>query len=177
MAKILPILNNPNPILRKKSQEVKEADLKSKNLNQLLADMTKTMLTKDGAGLAAPQIGESLRLAVINYNGRLYVLINPKITKKSFAKEIDEEGCLSVLNEKGEILYGPVNRHKKIICHYIDENGRKQKISAEKLFARIIQHELDHLDGVLFIDRLAPGAVLKPLVIEEPDNNQETFTK
>jgi peptide deformylase len=169
MAKVLPILNNPNPILRKKSNEVKASTIKDQNFARLLGDMVKTMMAKDGAGLAAPQIGENIRVAVINHDNNIHIMINPKITKKSWAKEIDEEGCLSVLDAKGEILYGPVNRHKKVICHYTDHNGKKQKLAAEKLLARIIQHELDHLDGILFIDKLVPGAQLKTL--EEDVNN------
>jgi len=173
MAKILPIINNPNPILRKKSNEVKESDLKEKKFNQLIEDMLKTMIEKDGAGLAAPQIGQSIRLIVINHNNTLYTMINPKITKKSWAKEIDEEGCLSVLNENNEILYGLVNRHKKVVCHYTDEKGLKKKINAEKLFARIIQHEVDHLDGILFIDRLEPGTELKTLESEQASKSKK----
>jgi N-formylmethionyl-tRNA deformylase len=81
-------------------------------------------------------------------------MINPKITKKSWGQEVDEEGCLSVVDEKGKIIYGPVSRHKKVTCIYFDENGDKKKIQSEKMLARIIQHETDHLDGILFIDRL-----------------------
>ncbi|MEI7452463.1 MAG: peptide deformylase [Candidatus Falkowbacteria bacterium] len=170
MPKILPIINNPNPILRKKSVEVKKTEAKDKAFTRLISDMVKTMMDKDGAGLAAPQIGHNIRVAVVNHDQQLYILINPTITKKSWAKEVDEEGCLSVLNEKGEILYGPVSRHKKIICHYTDDKGQKKKIAAEKLLARIIQHELDHLDGVLFIDRLTAGAELKTMEEETAPN-------
>jgi peptide deformylase len=84
-------------------------------------------------------------------------MINPKIIKRSWAREVEEEGCLSVLNKKGEIVYGPVARHKKITCVYEDEKGNIKKISAEKLLARVVQHEIDHLDGILFIDKIANG--------------------
>ena len=98
----------------------------------------------------------NIRLVVINdeKNGKIIFMINPKITKKSWGQEIDDEGCLSVLDEKGKIIYGPVSRHKKVNCVYLDERGEKKKIQAEGLLARIIQHETDHLDGILFIDRL-----------------------
>jgi peptide deformylase len=155
MPKELKILIHPNPTLRKKSDPIAETEILAKEFQTLLADMKETMLKKDGAGLAAPQIGKNIRVVVINYEDKIFFLVNPQITKKSWAKEIEEEGCLSVLNKKGEIIYAPVERHKKINCIYLDEKGVKQKLIAEKLFARVIQHEIDHLDGILFIDKIA----------------------
>lgn len=155
MPKELKILIHPHPTLRKKSQDIPEAELSRKDFKELLLDMEETMLKKDGAGLAAPQIGQNIRAIVIRHENKTLFLINPQITKKSWAREIEEEGCLSVLNEKGEIIYAPVERHKKINCLYLDRQGRKQKISAEKILARVIQHEVDHLDGILFIDKIA----------------------
>ncbi len=154
MPKQLNILINPNPILRKKSEIIEETKILDKDFQNLLLDMEETMIKKDGAGLAAPQIGKNIRVVVVSHNSKTLFLINPQITKKSWAKEIEEEGCLSVLNEKGEIIYAPIERHKKVNCIYFDEKGNKKKIFADKLFARVIQHELDHLDGILFIDRL-----------------------
>ena len=154
MSKQLKILTNPNPILRKKSAPIEPIKILEPDFQALLADMAETMIKKDGAGLAAPQIGENIRVVVIHHNDKTLYLINPQITKKSWAKEIEEEGCLSVLDKKGEIIYAPVERHKKVNCIYLDEKGAKQKIQAEKLLARVIQHELDHLDGVLFIDKI-----------------------
>jgi len=154
MTQILNIITHPDPRLRKKSISLKTEKISLPKIQQLLLDMEKTMLKKDGAGLAAPQIGQNIRLIVINHDGKTLFLINPQITKKSWAREIDEEGCLSVLDEKGHIIYGPVERYKKINCVYWDEQGHRKKISAEKILARIIQHEIDHLDGILFIDRL-----------------------
>ena len=154
MPKELPIITHPNPILRKISVAIAADKIQAPEFKRLLLDMEKTMLAKDGAGLAAPQIGQNIRLTVIRHDNKTYRLINPKITAKSWAKEVDEEGCLSVLNGQGEIIYAPVARHKKITCVYLDASGRTQKIRAEKLLARIIQHEIDHLDGILFIDRI-----------------------
>lgn len=154
MPKVLKIITHPNPILRKKSVEVKEVDIKSASVQRLLLDMELTMGAKDGAGLAAPQIGQNIRIVVINHNNQTLFLINPKITKKSRVQVIDEEGCLSVLTADGKIIYGPVKRHKKVNCIYFDKSGKKQKIQAENLLARVIQHEVDHLDGILFIDKL-----------------------
>jgi peptide deformylase len=156
MEKFLPIIINPNPILRKLSIPVNLDDLKKADIKQLLLDMAFTMKKKDGAGLAAPQIGQNIRIVVINdeSSDRPIIMVNPQITKKSWGREIDEEGCLSVLDNNGEIIYGPVERYKKVTCNYYDETGTKRKIQAEKLLARAIQHEIDHLDGILFIDRV-----------------------
>lgn len=154
MPKVLKIITHPNPILRKKSDEIKDKDLKSATIKRLLLDMEATMIKKDGVGLAAPQVSKNIRAIVVSRNKKTIFLVNPKITRKSWAQEIDEEGCLSVLTTKGEIIYGRVKRHKKVNCIYLDQNGKKQKIAAENLLARVLQHEIDHLDGILFIDRL-----------------------
>ena len=155
MPKQLDIIISPHPILRKKSEEIKKEELSTKEMKEFLLDMEETMKQKDGAGLAAPQVGKNIRLVVINdENNKTLFLINPKITKRSWAREIEDEGCLSVVNEKGEIIYGPVSRHKKINCFYFDRKGNKKTLAAQKLLARVIQHEIDHLDGILFIDRL-----------------------
>ncbi len=154
MPKQLDILNHPNPILRKNSQPVEISRISEPEFKELLADMKETMLKKDGAGLAAPQIGKNIRLVVIHHDDIIYFFINPKITKKSWAREVEEEGCLSVLDKKGNIVYGQVERHKKVNCSYLDEKGKPRKINADRILSRIIQHELDHLDGVLFIDKL-----------------------
>ncbi len=154
MAKQLNILINPHPILRKKSIEINPEELLSKQMKTLLLDMEETMKKKDGAGLAAPQIGKNIRMIVVSDENKTIFLINPKITKKSWARKVEDEGCLSVLNDKGEIIYAPISRHKKINCVYLDEKGNKKTLAAENLLARVIQHEIDHLDGILFIDYL-----------------------
>jgi len=146
------ILKNPNPILRKKSTEI-DID-KLEELQQLFLDMEETMMENDGAGLAAPQIGENIRAFVISHDKDIMFFINPQITKRSWAKKTEEEGCLSVVDEKGDIIYGKVERHRNINCVYYNEKGEKKKIAADKMLSRVIQHELDHLDGVLFIDRI-----------------------
>jgi len=146
MSKLLPIIINPNPILRKKSVEIKQ--IESKQFQQLCLDMAKTMQEKDGVGLAAPQIGRNIRIIVINTKDGAVCMINPVITKKSLTKEWGEEGCLSVPD-----IFGQVKRHKKITCKYLDKNGKEKKIKAQGLMARVIQHEVDHLNGALFIDK------------------------
>jgi peptide deformylase len=147
MSKILKIITNPNPILRKQSSPVDTNNINSTELLELYDDMTATMLKKDGVGLAAPQIAKNIRLVVIHHKGKTRMMINPVITKKSWAKKISEEGCLSLPN-----IFGDVSRHKKISCNYTDLKGKKQKLIAENMLARIIQHEIDHLDGILFTD-------------------------
>lgn len=110
--------------------------------------MAKTMIKSDGVGLAAPQIGKNIRLIVINTKSGKIAMINPKIKSKSLLKEWKEEGCLSVPD-----TFGLVKRNKKVACAYYDLAGNKQKITGEGLLARVIQHEIDHLDGILFIDK------------------------
>ena len=148
MAKILPIIKNPSPLLREKSEEIDLKKIKPHELKELCANMIKTMKEEDGKGLAAPQIGENIRLIVINTKDGPKIMINPKITKMSWAKEWSEEGCLSVPG-----FYGKVRRNKKINCIYFDKKAQKTKIQAQGLLAFVIQHEIDHLDGILFIDK------------------------
>lgn len=143
---MLKIIINPNPILRKKSQNV--TDVLSDKIQKLIPEMIETMKAKDGVGLAAPQVGENIRLLVVGYKDKDLAIINPKILKKSILKEWDEEGCLSIPNK-----YGQVRRHKSITLKYLNEKGEEETLKANGLLARIIQHEIDHLDGILFIDK------------------------
>jgi len=145
---MLDILINPNPLLRQRAAELKDGDLKNSRLLDLIADMSETMLAKDGVGLAAPQIGDSRRLIVVNTRDGILAMINPVITARSLTKEWDEEGCLSIPN-----TFGQVKRHKKIRCQFLTAAGKNKKIEAKGLLARVIQHEIDHLDGILFIDK------------------------
>lgn len=143
---LLPIIINPNPILRKKSAEIKQ--IKTEQFQELCLNMVKTMLEKDGIGLAAPQIGQNIRLVVVNTKDGAICMINPKIIRKSLTKKWGEEGCLSIPN-----VFGEVKRHKKIKYIYCNKNGKQINANASGLMARIIQHEIDHLDGILFIDK------------------------
>ncbi len=148
MSKIFDIITNPNPILRKKSLLIEESEIRGKKMQEFCQDMIKAMIKKDGVGLAAPQVGVNSRLVVVTINGKPICMINPKITKKSWARAWNEEGCLSVPG-----IYGQVQRNKKINCIYTDPEGKNKKVIAKNLDARIIQHEIDHLDGILFIDK------------------------
>ncbi len=146
MPKILPIKIYPDKILRHRAAVIKKID---KDIKRLILDMGKTMLVNEGVGLAAPQVGESIRLIVINTKDGPLALVNPKITRRSWSKEWGEEGCLSLPDFKAKI-----KRPKNISVIYWDKNANKIKIKAEGLLARVIQHEVDHLNGVLIIDYL-----------------------
>lgn len=140
-------------ILRVKGTDVEEFD---EELRELVGKMVETMLTEDGVGLAAPQVGVSRRIAVVNpdpYNpDTLLTLVNPRILSCSDETECVEEGCLSVPGVRGK-----VDRPILIEVEYQDTAGGKHCIKVDGLVSRIIQHELDHLDGVLFVDRLSFG--------------------
>ncbi len=149
---VLEILHFPNPVLKQKSRPVQKIDPRILKLAQ---DMAETMYSAPGVGLAAPQVGHSLRLAVIDVTKvseprNLIVLINPEIV----AAEGEcnwEEGCLSVPETTEE-----VKRNKKVVVRYQNLRGETVEMTGEDLLAVALQHELDHLDGILFIDRLSP---------------------
>lgn len=133
-------------ILRKKCKEVTEFDAR---LGELLDDMKETMLDADGVGLAGPQVGVLRRVAVVSPNGRnFYEFVNPVIVSSS-GSQICREGCLSVPGINGE-----VERPKKIEVMAYDRNGRRFLLKAEGFLANICCHEFDHLDGILFIDKM-----------------------
>jgi len=145
MAK-LPILTYPNPILKRKAVKIK--DPKSPEIQELILDMLETLNANQGLGLAAPQIGSSVRLCVIKLDGKTFILINPELKARSWGKEILEEGCLSFPSK-----FILVKRNKKVTVKAMDKNGKPLTIKAEGLLSRAFQHEIDHLDGVLFISR------------------------
>ncbi len=154
---ILPILTEPHPILRKKAQKVAQVD---DNIRRLMDDMLETMYKDQGVGLAANQIGELKRIIVMDLQDSedqerpegfypLY-MANPEITSASKEKITADEGCLSV---PGQIV--PVERPESINITYLDYNNNKQEMLVEGWLARVIQHEMDHLNGKLLIDYLS----------------------
>jgi peptide deformylase len=143
---MLKIITYPNDILRKKAQEVE--NVLDPNIQKLAEDMTETMKEGKGVGLAAPQIGQSIRLITIDVKDEPLILFNPKITFFSKKKEDGEEGCLSLPKK-----FGQVERSHKVRVKAQDLKGNKIKFKAEGLFARVLQHEIDHLDGILIIDK------------------------
>ena len=132
-------------ILRKKSKTVEKFD---KRLHDLLDDMKETMYEANGIGLAAPQVGILKRAIVVDPGDSAIELVNPQI-EYSEGSQIDSEGCLSVPN-----VWGEVERPKKVIVRGQNRHGEEIKIEAEDLLARALCHEIDHLDGILFIDKV-----------------------
>lgn len=141
-----------DPVLRKKADKITEFD---KHLEKLVQDMIEVMHTEDGIGLAAPQIGISKRLLVIDASPLIddeapRAFINPVITETS-GESVVEEGCLSIPGVRED-----VTRPEKITIQYADEKGREFTDTFDGWIARIVQHELDHLDGILFVDHISP---------------------
>ncbi len=141
------IIKYPDPILRKKCQEVQEV---TKEIKKLVEEMALALERKQGVGLSAPQVGVLKRVIVVEAEKGPAGLINPKIIKKSREKEVMEEGCLSFPR-----LWLKIERRKEVEVEALDKEGKGIRIKAEGLIARILQHEIDHLNGILFIDKLS----------------------
>lgn len=154
------ILIHPNPILRKKTADIAFSRFNRKKLQKLAESMIKTMYRAEGVGLAAPQVGESVRLCVIRKStGNRYknaqlnleddlVLVNPYIIARSPETDTMEEGCLSIPN-----VHVPVTRSVWVKVKVYTIEGKQYELKAQDFFARVVQHEVDHLDGVLIIDK------------------------
>lgn len=156
----LPIKIYPDPVLREKAGLIKKI---TPEIKKLASDMIETMIGSDGVGLAGPQVGEGGRIFVLNIGQGRLVFINPEIIKRN-GREAGHEGCLSLpgINLK-------IRRAKKIRCRFLDAKGKPQELEAGGLLARVIQHENDHLDGILIIDKLGffkRRQLLKQLVKE-----------
>jgi len=169
---VRPIVQADNPLLRKKSKKVKRF---GRSLQNLVDDMVETMHAVHGLGLAAPQIGVSQQVIVIQLpedeedpqSGKLYVLCNPEIVKTAGEEEI-EEGCLSVPGFAGD-----VQRAAVVTVKGLDRHGKKIRIKAEGLLARAFQHEIDHINGVLYIDRVDSPEKIRRIVPVEEQEPQE----
>lgn len=141
-----PVLKIPDPALREKAKEITKVNNRVKIVAE---NMVRIMKKANGVGLAGPQIGFLERICVVAPEGKPIVLINPVITEFSKEKEIGEEGCLSIPG-----LYGDVERSLEVEVEAYDVKGRAVGFTMEGFAARIVQHEIDHLDGVLFIDKV-----------------------
>ena len=137
-----------DPVLRKPTKRVTEV---TDELRKLIADMFETMYAAEGIGLAAPQVGRSERLTVVDVEGKKFALINPEMVSSDNTTEKAEEGCLSIPD-----IYGDVERPATVTVRFTDENGESREETASELLGRCFQHEIDHLDGKLFIDYLSP---------------------
>jgi peptide deformylase len=149
---VLPILFVPDPLLRKKAREVTKADLP--DMNRLVPKMFATMYKAPGIGLAAPQVGKLLRLVVMDLAPDKVpapvVLINPEVVAASDEKATREEGCLSLPDQ-----YADVTRPARVVVKYRDLDWVERRIEGEDLLSACLQHEIDHLNGVLFVDYLS----------------------
>lgn len=133
-----------NPVLRKAGARVERV---TKDVLRLLRDMEDTVRHADGLGLAAPQIGISLQVCIVRLGERMVPLINPEIIGKSQEKESAEEGCLSLPD-----IWIQVERPAGITVRYVDTKGAEQERALQGMDARVVQHEIDHLNGVLIVD-------------------------
>lgn len=159
---VLDILVYPDPALKRKSLPVEKP---GEDLNRLLDDMLQTMHDANGVGLAAPQVGKNIRVLVIDVlfpeeeRREFYELINPEIVS-SRGFQTGEEGCLSVPG-----FFADIRRKKSVRVSALDRTGKRFTIDAEGMLSRVLQHEIDHLDGILFFDRL--GRLKRDLLVKQ----------
>ena len=160
------VIKMGNPLLREVAKEFTKDEILSGDMQDLITDMWDTMYAYDGIGLAAPQIGLSRQLAVIHLEedserypdlveSKKFIIFNPSISVLDETKQEFWEGCLSVPG-----LRGPVSRPKKIKVDYLDENAKENSIELEDFLATVFQHELDHLIGMLYVDRMEDVSTL-----------------
>jgi len=145
---ILPIHIYGSGVLREPATPIEAFD---EELRRFVADLFETMDTALGVGLAANQVGSTLRVAVIDADEHRFAMVNPRVVESSAATAAADEGCLSIPD-----LFGEVTRPERIVLEAHDEHGKAFRLELEGLVARAVQHEIDHLDGVLFIDHLSP---------------------
>ncbi|HLS90290.1 MAG TPA: peptide deformylase [Limnochordia bacterium] len=141
---VLPLRFEGDPVLRAKARPVAKV---TKRIQKLLKDMEETMYAADGVGLAAPQVGVLERLIVVDAGEGPIHIVNP-VLEKGEGTDIDREGCLSIPG-----VYGYVERYARVVVSGLDPKGKPIRIDGDGLLARVLQHEIDHLDGILFIDK------------------------
>ncbi len=156
---VLPIYRFPDPVLKQKSKRVRNID---GSIQKLIGNMIETMHSAEGVGLAAPQVGTPLRVIVIGIPGEEEIaLINPEIVR-SKGERLIIEGCLSVPGYVGEI-----KRAESVTVKGLDPNGKEMRIKADELLAQALEHEIDHINGVLYIDHLDSVDKLRKIEPEE----------
>ncbi|HYS29819.1 MAG TPA: peptide deformylase [Candidatus Limnocylindria bacterium] len=158
---LLPILTQEAPILRQKAKRVTRVD---DSIRKLIDDMVETMVAAPGVGLAANQVGVALRVIVVKTDANLYSLVNPEMVKAT-GEQVGLEGCLSIPGYVGE-----VKRALRVVVRGLNRHGKTVRIKGDDLLARAFQHEIDHINGVLFIDRLTSLDTLRKV---EPENVTE----
>ena len=164
---VLPLRCHPDPVLRRKARRLGIID---GSIQRLVEDMLDTMRHAEGVGLAAPQVGVSLRLAVIQLpEQEPLVLINPEVVKRK--GEVDVvEGCLSIPGYNAQL-----KRSLQVVVKALNREGRPFRIKGEELLAQVLEHEIDHLNGVLYIDRLESPDMLKK--VEEEKDGEEAHAQ
>jgi peptide deformylase len=158
---MLEIVEYGDPVLRERARPVKQVTVR---IRVLVERMLKAMKEANGIGLAAPQVGVSRQILVVSLDNKDYVLINPEIVSLEGCA-VDTEGCLSFPS-----LQGDVARAQRVVVRALDRHGKPFEIEAENLLARVFQHEYDHLDGVLFIDKV-DESTLHWMVAEDPETD------
>jgi peptide deformylase len=161
----LGIITAENPILRQKAKKIHHFD---PSLQKLAEDMFETMHAARGVGLAAPQIAKSIRIFVAEYEDNKVAMVNPEIVK-SEGELLGTEGCLSIPGYVGE----NIRRAEKVVVKGLDVRGKPIKVKAEGWFARVLQHEIDHLDGILFLDRLDSADDLREVREDEEEDLEQ----
>jgi peptide deformylase len=161
---VLPILTQEAPILRQKAKRVPRVD---ESIRKLIDDMVDTMIAAPGVGLAAPQVGVPLRVIVFKTDQNLHTLVNPELVKGE-GEQVGLEGCLSIPGYVGEVA-----RYQRVVARGLNRHGKTVKIKGDDLLARAIQHEIDHLDGILFTDRLTNLSTLRKVEPQEEAQSAE----
>jgi len=159
---ILPIITQENPHIRIKATRVPRVD---DSIRHLMDDMVETMIDAPGVGLAAVQVDVPLRVIVMKVDNQLFQLANPELVR-SEGEDIDYEGCLSVPG-----LVGEVARAERVVAKGLNRHGKMIKVKGTGLLARAIQHEIDHLDGILFIDKLTDISTLRKVKPQEAEDD------
>lgn len=160
------VITAENPILRRKAKKVHRFD---PSIAKLAEDMFETMHAARGVGLAAPQIAQSIRIFVAEFEDRKVAMVNPEIVKAK-GEVLGTEGCLSIPGYIGE----NIRRAEKVVVKGQDVHGKNIKVNAEGWFARVLQHEIDHLDGILFLDRLDRPEDLREVPEEDEEELKES---
>lgn len=163
---IRPIVTVGHPVLKQKAKKIHRVD---DSVRQLIDDLVETVeSTPNGAGLAAPQIGVPLRAIVLHIDGKTTEVVNPEILEESEDEIEAEEGCLSIPG-----WYGPVWRKRRVVVKGLNRTGKSVKFKAEEFEARVFQHEIDHLNGILFIERMEDQSKLHRVESEEEEEELE----
>lgn len=161
---VLEILTRDNPRLRVKASRVPRVD---DGVRKLMDDMVETMVGANGVGLAATQVGVSLRVIVLKVDNQVLQLANPELIRAS-GEQVGYEGCLSVPGYIGEVA-----RAQRVVVRALNRHGKEVRIKGEDLLARALQHEIDHLDGVLFVDKLTSIETLKEVEVGSEEEAAE----